>query len=293
MNIALLRQEVLHPIRLPACHGLARLLLVVLGMLAAGCRDQQRMMAERMAPDEAERFARGWIMDLHQGRLQAAADVTQPQDARIDVPTQLLQMSRLVRDRPVRGIELVGYEASVMGGVRRDQLVYQLSLADGWIIALVNLRSSGGRYVVESANFSPAPASLQEINAFSLTGKSPLHYVFLLLTLAAPVFCLFAAVRVARTRMRRRWLWVLVALIGVATFRIDWTTGQWDVLPLNFQLFSAGFTRSTMYGSWILTLSLPLGAALALWRRGRALRSQETGAGERGAGAEPDGLQSA
>ncbi len=49
---------------------------------------------------------------------------------------------------------------------------------------------------------------------------------------------------------------------------VSWATGQWGITALAAQLFSASAVAA-LYGPWMVSVSLPLGAALFLIYRRR------------------------
>jgi hypothetical protein len=63
-----------------------------------------------------------------------------------------------------------------------------------------------------------------------------------------------------------KWLWVLFILFGVMQFTLDWNTGQHQIGYYALNLFSASAVAQP-YGSWVLSVSLPLGALVYLVRR--------------------------
>jgi hypothetical protein len=111
--------------------------------------------------------------------------------------------------------------------------------------------------------------SLAEANAFQLAGKPPKHYLVLAAAVISCLISLGTALVLARTAMPRRWLWAFVALLGYGQFSLNWSTGEVGTALLRVQLFGAGFVRFGIVSPWIVSFSLPLGAAYALWRRQR------------------------
>lgn len=69
----------------------------------------------------------------------------------------------------------------------------------------------------------------------------------------------------------RKWPWMIFILLGVGKVAVNWTTGEWQVMPLAVQLFSVS-ALSDSYGPWELAVSFPLGAIAFLARR-RVLRT--------------------
>ncbi len=159
---------------------------------------------------------------------------------------------------------------------RQTNLVYQLQFENAWIVATVTVESgSNGRHII-SANFQPLADSLQVIHRFTLRNKSPVHYLFLAACFAVPLFIITTLVICARTRVRRRWLWIVFILFCFVQFKLNWTTGAWDVLPLSFNLLGAGWTRASSYAPVILNFALPLGAIVFLICRPRLRRASES-----------------
>jgi len=68
--------------------------------------------------------------------------------------------------------------------------------------------------------------------------------------------------------LRRKWAWVLFVLFGVGTMTVDWTSATWGFNPVSFVLFSGGASAG-FYGPWTISIALPLGALVYLWRRRR------------------------
>jgi hypothetical protein len=98
------------------------------------------------------------------------------------------------------------------------------------------------------------------------------------MTVVMAVFALWAAVVVARTPMPKRWGWAAIALLGVGELALNWTTGEVTTSLLAFPLPGASMTRSSLAGPWMVVVSFPVGAIIALLKRDRAQRMQnETG----------------
>jgi hypothetical protein len=97
----------------------------------------------------------------------------------------------------------------------------------------------------------------------------------LLAAVAVAAFALWTAVVVARTPMPKRWGWAAIALLGVGQLAINWTTGETTATIFAVPLPGASMARNSLTGPWMIAVSFPVGAILALLRRHRALRVQE------------------
>jgi hypothetical protein len=127
--------------------------------------------------------------------------------------------------------------------------------------------------MVEGVSMRPIPASLETLTKFTLAGRDARYWLWLLATAVALVVSLATALHVVMSRgMPRRWLWALVALIGVGRFSLDWSTGNWTFSPLQFLLFSAAAMRPGPVAPWFISFALPFGAAFAEWKRQQWMR---------------------
>jgi hypothetical protein len=70
---------------------------------------------------------------------------------------------------------------------------------------------------------------------------------------------------------RRKWLWVIFAMLGFTSLNLNWTTGQlsYEFLTVIAPPARAG-TGSGFYTPWNVQIGLPLGA-IVFWLRRRAL----------------------
>lgn len=136
-----------------------------------------------------------------------------------------------------------------------------------WVVASASLSGEPGQFRIVSFNVEALPAPLSELNAFTLKGKSPLHYLFLLLPATACMISVHAFVRCLRTKgLKRKWLWALFTLVGFVAFSINWTNGAMFMEVLHFHFLSAAYMRTGWLGPWIVTFSIPVGALVFLWK---------------------------
>jgi len=136
-----------------------------------------------------------------------------------------------------------------------------------WLLAQVLLETEGNRASIGHIDVGVIAKPIEEVNAFTLKGKTGFQYLFLLLTVATEAFSFYAFVRCLRTRpLRRKWIWAIIALLGICKLTVNWTTGLTLFTPIAFSLPPALFSFSA-YGPWMVHLHLPLGAVIFLLRR--------------------------
>lgn len=173
----------------------------------------------------------------------------------------------------------VNYFKSTGGSKRNVNLSYEWSSPNAWYTGNLAWQEIGNTKTVYGLHISPLTAPLEKIHAFSLSQKGIGHWFFLIVGIINPILILWALIACIRTKIpKRKWLWILFMIVGFFQFTMDWTSGElsgfiyksadgFKINPISFQLFGSGFNRATDYSPWLLTISLPLGALIFLFRR--------------------------
>jgi hypothetical protein len=243
-------------------------LLGCLGLsLLTGC-SPEAMMDKFTTPEDKAR-ASGFIQNLRDGRLDVIEVALDPQLKSPNVRATLEQMRAMIPEGEPDSVKLVGVSTETHNGIRSSNLTYEYEFDNRWFLINCATRLDGDQERIFGLNVTPLDASIESKNRFTLAGKTPLHYSMLAAIVLAVGLTLYALVRCVRHKaLRKKWAWVLFILVGAVTFSLNWTTGEWLLKPLHFQLFSAGASASP-YGPWEFSVAVPLGALLYLLLRGR------------------------
>ncbi len=220
-------------------------------------------------PEQLDRDARAFMTLLQQNRVDSALAVLQLEGNRDTIRARLEQGRDFIGPYAVDSAELVGWNVVTMGDTR-GTLTYETHAGPQWALLTVEVVRSGTTSRVTGFRWQPMAARLADLNAFSLSGRGVVHYLYLLLALTSVVACVGGAVFAGIRRMGV--LWVLFCLIGVGKATINWTTGGQAFNPVSFQVLGAGYFRPGMVGPWFVSWSLPLGTILMLlkWRARRS-----------------------
>jgi len=239
-----------------------RLFAVIFLVVIGGC-DQATMM-KTMTPAEDEQAARGYIDLLRTNQFARIEEDLNPDIKTPNVHDTLIKMAALIPSQDPQSVKVVGSNISQSPELYQSNITFEYQFPNKWLLANVARQKKDGVTTIIGLNVTPISDSLENLNKFTLSGKSPLHYAVLFAVVLVPLFTLFVLVLCIRTRMKRRkWLWIILIILGFGKFTINWTTGQWSITPLAIQLFGAS-TYSPPYGAWVLSASLPLGAILFL-----------------------------
>lgn len=252
-------------------HSLANATLCL--VLIGSCTPSELLESGGKAPEGL--YARAVLDDLARGDANPVRSRLVPEAHTPDLDANMAKLlEQIPKARPSR-VRLVGYRSNhIIGGPTRYLLTFESFYPQGNLLTGVTIRSAddGNGFRLEGVNVQKLAAPLDVMNAFTLRGKSRLHYVFLALALLALGITATAMVAWARAgRIPRRWLWMAAILLGLGKIGVQWTTGALIAQPLSLQLFSVAAVKEGPFGPWLFSVSIPFGAIAFLIVRPRAV----------------------
>ena len=242
-----------------------RFLLLPLLVLAAGCT-QRDVVLNVPAADQA--LAMTYVDLLRARKFDDIDRAAIPSVRGPKLYAALLKMADTLPENETPGSrKLVGAQVTTDQDGTTTNVVYEYDFSGKWVLANVVLLRKPGSVSLAGLSVRAIPESLEQHHRFRLTGKSAAHYLVLALAIAFPLLTLYALVACFRTTMSwQRWAWMLFILLSIGSFTINWTTGETQLSALAIGAFGASATAA-LYGPWMLSVSLPLGALVFLLRR--------------------------
>ncbi|MHA6205211.1 hypothetical protein ACXU4B_12365 [Dyella soli] len=247
--------------------SLLRSMLAGVCLLLAAC--SQQVLVDQWTPHPEAEIARSILEQVRQGDIEPVkARLSDELRQTPDIDAKLQQFATYFPAGTPRSVKVVGVHTLTNASGTRYDLTFEYAFADGWALGHARLARTGDAVLVEGLHVQRLAQPLEQVNAFTLIGKGPLHWIVLLLCIAIPAFCIYAFVLCLRTPIvRRKWLWALFTLLGLITVHFNWTSGEFDFQLLSCQLLGASGLADP-YGPMILGMSLPLGAIWFLACRG-------------------------
>ena len=249
-------------------------LLVFLGLLLAGCGDQKALL-QQIVPKDDDIFARRFLNSVRAGDYAAAEQMLDGSVRGEKSASGLHSLNAVLAHGEPVSVEVIGcnvfINVSPEGTVRTTNLSYQFHFQDSWAVGNVMVGHPAEGKTVLDSHFRLVPDSLEVLNRFTLAGKSVIHYLVLAVCVAVPLLILVALVVCIRSRIRRKWLWIVFILVGFVQFRLDWASGAYDIQLLSFLVFGASAIKPGLYASWVLGFAIPVGAIVFLIRRRQLL----------------------
>lgn len=225
-----------------------------------------------LPPDKAsDAQARSAFAALQRGDWRALDPQLSPALARDPQLHDKLERVRdaVPMDAPARVTLIKTQRNDILGrGAKTSSLTYAYSFGTRLFVVNVVFDRSGGASTIAGLHILPVDPRLAAANRFDAPGKSAAQYAFLAACILSPLLMLVAAVAVVRTRdLEVRWIWLVLVLAGVGTLWMNWTTGAVTANWLAVNLAGAGATRALPpLTPWMLQMTLPLGAVVALVR---------------------------
>ena len=238
-----------------------------------GCN--QSAFVKFWTPPEAESTARGYVDLLRQGQFDEIERDLDPSIVDPNVRDTLAKMAAIIPPGNPMSIKVVAVNTDV--GVviynfkdkSQKSITLEYQFPNKWL--LVNVTTEKERGWIVDFHVTPISDSLENLNKFTLVGKSTVQYSILILAGCSLVFSFYVLTLCIRTKdVKRKWLWLIVVLVGVEKVAVNWKTGQLTFGVLSIYLPTAIATRNP-YGPWTIGACIPLGAILFL-RRQRKLK---------------------
>ncbi len=242
------------------------LAIALLGLLNVAC--SQEDIIKRIAPPAQQDIARSYIEKLRNRDFADIEKAIDPSIAKEMTPGLLETMASMIPAGKPQSVKLVGANqfSSNDAGTTLN-LSYEYQFQDNFFLINLARKTKDGAETIVGFRVLPLSAALESQNRFTLSDKSALQYAVLASAVVAVIFTLVALVVCVRTKIDKgKGLWVLFILFGFGKIMVNWKTGQFGFTVLAAQLFSASATASN-FGPWIISVSLPLGAAVFLSRR--------------------------
>lgn len=252
--------------------------LLLLTLLLAGC--DQKALLEKFVPKEDDSFARDFIEAVRAGDYASAQQRLDASLRGEKAADGLHELNGLLAPGESVSIEVIGYNVytnmSTNGTVQTTtNLSYQIHGSGRWSAGNVAVGHAGGGMSVLDAHFRPMPDALEVLNRFTFSGKSMVNYFFFAACLAIPALILVTLIVCLRSRIRRKWLWIIFILFGFSQFRLNWSNGSMQAQPLSISFGAVSVVRASPYAPWILGFALPLGAITFLVLRDKLLLAND------------------
>jgi len=243
------------------------LLLLIFISVIYGCSNQTEV-SEILIPKNVNEFAKAYINNIHEGNIDTCLLVSGTEINNEKGREFLTNTYNNIKYFDSKSIKVVGYKAITIYGSKgfTNYFVdYEYNYGK-FVYYSLFVHEKDNKLTVVGFNGQMFEKSLAEINKFTFSGKGFLHYIFLIIMLYLQIFTVFTIFSMVKTPMKRKWLWIIGALVGIMSLNLNWTTGEFGFEILRITLLGIGFAKSGPVAPWIASFSIPL-ISIIFWIR--------------------------
>jgi hypothetical protein len=238
---------------------------VAICMFLAGCDDSVFM--KKLVPPEDEAVARNYVEMLRRGEIDEIQRQLDPGATQPDDREKLVQLSGMFPAEGAQSSKVVGVRLYHNNEYSTSEVTLEYQLSDRWLLATVATKKKGADSTLLGMNVTQRADSVENLTRFSLLDKSAAQYLIMAAAISSVLFTFYVFFLCARTELgRKKWLWLLIVLVGVGKLSVNWVTSEWAFTPFAIQIPCATAVRP-FYGPWTIAGSFPLGALLFLNHR--------------------------
>ncbi|RPI05230.1 MAG: hypothetical protein EHM64_07320 [Ignavibacteriae bacterium] len=217
-------------------------------------------------PKDTNDFAQNYIKLLRNREIEKAIELLDVNLAKQDT-RWLSEVSNALNQGELKSSKIVGSNVFHMSNKTRTELTYELEYPKEWLLVEFVIEKVSDKESVVGLHTYHLKRSLEELNSFTFQGKEFIHIIFLFLAILIVGFTIFVLVVCIRTDITKKWIWIIFIIAGLGKFWINWTTGSFDFQIISFQILGAAIFKNGQYAPWILSISLPVGAIVFLFKR--------------------------
>ena len=222
-------------------------------------------IAASLIPEEESEFARDYLQRLRDGDIDYIKFYLDAELIGQVTDEGLIEISNYFPTGELLSEEIIGSQVNVFDSEWSGNFTFEYQFSDGWAVANTALRRVNDTTTVIGLNVYRTPASQRELNSFGGVELTAFRIAVLAITIASPIFMIVTCYFVYRTPIpRRKWLWFLLSFVGVGGFSFNWTSSELAYQLVSVQLLGAGAFAAGPAAPWVLSFTLPVGAA-AFW----------------------------
>jgi hypothetical protein len=248
------------------------LLLAALGYLGSGL-GALAAPAPEVAPNDIKQASMQSVENLVARRFALLEQTATDASRGPALEATLAKLADGLPSEAPKSIRLIAYRTQVNDvGPKSYFITYEFEFSQRWALIRLEWQRVDGKLRLNGFNIELTAVPVERVNAFTFNGKGLINYLVVCLAVIGPLLKVYALVRCLLAKaLKWKLLWLAFILVGLGTFSVNWTTGDSRLSFLTFDFLGASIVRSG-YGPWVVSVSLPLGALVFLFKLRRMRR---------------------
>src|SRR6266853_3490126 len=182
---------------------------IALCAFLVGC-DQAALM-KKFTPPEDESVARAYVELLRQGRFDQIEHDLDPSLIGSNIGETFSKMAAFFPADTPESVKVVGAHLFRTQESTKVDITLEYQFPSRWLLVDVVTQRKGGASTLIGFHTTPIPDSLENLNRFTLVGKSALQYFTLACAVGSLLFTFYVFVVCLRSKdMKLKWLWSII-----------------------------------------------------------------------------------
>jgi len=222
---------------------------------------------KKIVPQQVDKFATGFVDDIKQGNIEECLSKVTSEMNNQTGRNYLTNSFKSIQNLQIDSFRIINARQQTMmgeNGFTNYSVDYEYFIKDKHLYFTFGIREQKGKLSITAFDGRFFETSLTEIHSFTLHKKGVVHYLFLAFAILIPIFILVTVIFAIKTKLNKKWLWIIGILLGFAKFSINWTTGQVGFQLISLQILGAGFSKQGLVAPWTLSFTLPI-VAMTFW----------------------------
>jgi len=195
-----------------------------------------------------------------------------------------LKVSADIKFKQQEEVKILGYNVTTAWNTnQKSSKVYTTDYEfkyDNWYYAFsISVLELDNNLSVIGFNANKFIKPIEEINSFSFSNVGLVHIIFIIIVVTIIGFIIFSVINIVKSAVKKKWLWILISLIGFCGLSFNWTTGDINFQFFTIKILGIGFSKSGVASPWFLSLTVPIGAIIYWIKKPGILFSQELNKG--------------
>lgn len=207
------------------------------------------------------------LVDIVEDRL-GPTNITDRQAA------DMKKLGEMLRDFDLASRDLLHVTGSTYEGRPAELRVYQIRNKYQFGLLHLKFQDRNNQTFLVHIEFFPSKGDIHEARKLLLNRFSWQHALFWIAIIATFGLTLYCIYLIIRLRMVMHVGWILLLLVNVVKFSLEWSTGELSLNILTINLPAYGFSQ---VGSdpWVLRFSIPVGAIIFFRKYSKVLQSSK------------------
>ncbi len=238
-----------------------RIFIAAITLLALTSCIQQKIDTSQV-PDDSSNFYQLRLDELRTEEYNKLLPYLHPNAIEKPTAQTLQQVASKLPQGGLFSAELIGFQTEKKINYTNIHLTYEYQFAAGWaVIEMVLHKYDHGVYIA-SIQVTPTIDSQRILNAPE-NSKITFQKLLVVFAMLCSLFIMLSAcLSIYHSPVKKKWLVLPVALIGISSTSLNWTTDHMEFTLFSITIIGTGVTSASEFSPFILFFTIPVGALI-------------------------------